>query len=159
MNVGSYESHPLPWPRQSFSPLWWIGNHVLNRVCVQTRMLPNTIDATKHSKERFGQINTCTRSLLEPKPLPPRNECRCWSAPTARKRVVLVNFMVVLSYLIHEGNSLVEMWTMRDEGVLLIGLRSNTQIYGCFAHIGCMQVFRLVWVIILASSFCKYLRY
>jgi hypothetical protein len=22
-----------------------------------------------------------TRSLLEPKPLPPRNECRCWSAP------------------------------------------------------------------------------
>jgi hypothetical protein len=30
----------------------------------------------------FGQTNTYTRSLLEPKPLPPRNECRCWSAPT-----------------------------------------------------------------------------
>jgi hypothetical protein len=31
----------------------------------------------------FGQTNTYTRSLLEPKPLPPRNECRCWSAPAA----------------------------------------------------------------------------
>jgi hypothetical protein len=30
---------------------------------------------------RFGQTNTYTHSLLEPKPLPPRNECRCWSAP------------------------------------------------------------------------------
>jgi hypothetical protein len=31
----------------------------------------------------FGQTNTYTRSLLEHKPLPPRNECRCWSAPAA----------------------------------------------------------------------------
>jgi len=43
----------------------------------------------EEEEEGFGQTNTYTRSLLEPKPLPPRNEFRCWSAPTRRRRVEL----------------------------------------------------------------------